>query len=71
MENRIRGAVFNRFPSISSFAKAIGWSRNKAFRIINMIQEPDVKEIEAMVKCIGVEDANTLVSIFFPDVFTK
>lgn len=70
MENHIRGIVFSMFSSISSFANAIGWKRNKASRIVNGIQEPSVEDMEAMAKCLNISDAATFVSIFFPELFT-
>lgn len=71
MENRIRGAVFNKFNSIVSFANAIGWQRNKASRIINGIQQPSIDDMEQMAKCLDIPDALTFVSIFFPQMSTK
>ena len=71
MENKIRGAVFSKFSSITSFADAIGWSRNKASRILNGIQEPSASDVEQMAMCLNVLDAATFVSIFFPALSTK
>ena len=71
MENHIRGAVFSRYPSIISFANAIGWKRTKASRILNGIQIPTVDEINKIAECLEINDAETFVSIFFPGKFTK
>ena len=71
MENTIRGAVFSKFPSVSSFAKAIGWKRNKASRIVNGEQSPSVEDMERMAVCLNIPDATTFMSIFFPQAFTK
>ena len=70
MENPIRGAVFSRFSSVSEFAKAIGWKQNKASRIVNGNQHPSVADMEQMSKCLGITDADTFVSIFFPSLST-
>ena len=71
MENQIRGAVFSKFPSIISFAEAIGWKRNKASRIVNGIQKPNAEEIEQIASCLEISDADVFLSVFFPGVFTK
>lgn len=71
MENHIRGAVFGKFKSISSFAEAIGWGRNKASRIVNGIQHPSAEDMEQIAECLEITDASVFVSIFFPAVFTK
>lgn len=66
MENTIRGAVFSKFSSISDFAKAVGWKRNKASRIVNLVQRPSAEDMEQMASVLGISDANKFVSIFFP-----
>lgn len=71
MENQIRGAVFSKFSSIASFARAIGWKQNKSSRIINGIQRPSGDDMEQMANCLGIKDASTFVSIFFPGMTTK
>ena len=71
MENPIRGAVFSKYPNVSSFAKAIGWHRNKASRIVKGEQSPSVKDMEEMAMCLNITDAVSFMSIFFPHAFTK
>lgn len=71
MENPIRGAVFSKFKSISAFAKAIGWTRNKASRIVNLITQPSVADIEKMAKVLDISDSDRFISIFFPAMTTK
>ena len=66
MENTIRGAVFSKFSSISAFAKAMGWKRNKASRIINLVQRPSAEDMEQMAVVLGISDADMFVHIFFP-----
>ena len=70
-ENRIRGAVFSKYPTIEAFANAIGWRRNKASRIVNGIQSPSVSDIEQMSKCLDIVETSTFMAIFFPMVSTK
>ena len=70
MENSIRGAVFSMYSTISAFADAIGWSRNKASRILNGIQKPTGDEMEQIANCLKISDASRFVSIFFPGKFT-
>ena len=70
MENQIRGIVFSKFSSISAFAGAIGWKRNKASRIVNGTQKPSAEDMEQMALCLNITDANDFISIFFPALFT-
>lgn len=71
MPNKIRGAVFSRFISISSFAEAIGWTRQKASRIVNGEQRPTADEMEKMARCLGINNADEFMAIFFPGESTK
>ena len=41
----LKSKVLGKFFSITAFAEAIGWSRNKASRIINGMQEPSCDDI--------------------------
>ena len=71
MENSLRGAVLSRFPSISSFANALGWDRKKASRIVNRQQLPSAKDMEEMADHLGIRDCDSFVHIFLPSVPTK
>ena len=71
MPNRLRGAIFSRFSTILSFADAIGWNRQKASRIVNGLQRPTASEMEEMAKCLGIEDSDEFMKIFFPQESTK
>ena len=71
MENKIRGAVFSKFPSILAFAKAIGWNRRKAAKIVNGTQRPNAEEMEAMAKQLGIDNAEDFMDIFFPNEYAK
>lgn len=66
MPNKIRGAVFSKFQSISAFADAMEWTRQKASRIVNGQQRPTAEDMEKMAKCLGIKNAKEFMSIFFP-----
>ena len=68
--NPIRGAVFNKFSSITEFADAIGWSRNKASRIVNGDQIPTADDIEKMAVCLDKATPDKFMSVFFPHLST-
>lgn len=70
MRNNLRGIIFNAYPSISSFARAMHWDRKKASRIINNKQEPSQKDIEEMVAVLKINNASDFVNIFFADLST-
>lgn len=71
MENKIRGAVFSRFSSVSEFAKAIKWPRQKASKIVNERQRPSAEEMEQMAKCLKINSAEDFMAIFFPEEYAK
>ena len=68
--NPIRGAVFNKYGSITEFANAIGWSRNKASRIVNLDQTPTAEDIEQMAVCLDTVVPEKFMSVFFPRLST-
>lgn len=69
-ENPIRGAVFKKFTSITEFAKAIGWSRNKASRVVNGDQIPTADDIEQMAIIFDTVSAEKFMPVFFPRLTT-
>ncbi len=69
-ENPIRGAVFKKFSSITEFADAIGWSRNKASRIVNGEQSPSAEDMEQMAVCLDIVSAEKFMPVFFPQLST-
>jgi transcriptional regulator with XRE-family HTH domain len=71
MRNKIRGVVFSRFPSISAFAEAIGWTRQKASKIVNGSQRPSAEDMEEMAKCLGINNAEDFMGVFFPGEYAK
>lgn len=65
MPNKLRGAIFSKYSSISSFADAIGWTRQKASRIANGLQRPGAEEIEEMARILSINNADDFMEIFF------
>lgn len=66
-----RSLVLGKYKSIAEFADAIGWSRNKASRIVNGVQEPDAEEMEQMAELFGINTADQFMEIFFARLSTK
>lgn len=65
-----RGLVLSKYKSISEFAQAVGWSRNKASRIVNGIQEPDANDMEIMAKALDIRTPERFMDIFFDQLST-
>ena len=65
-----RGLVFSRYKSVTDFAKAVGWSRNKASRILNGVQEPDSHDIVVMTKALNITSQKAFINIFFTELST-
>ena len=66
-----RSLVLGKYKSIAEFADAIGWSRNKASRIVNGVQEPDAEEMEQMAELFGINTADRFMEFFFARLSTK
>ena len=71
MENRLRGEVLAKYPTITAFAKAIKWDRKKASYIINHVRVPSVEDMYKMSDILGVTDCDSFVHIFLPELTTK
>ena len=70
MEN-YRGLIFSKYKSITEFAAAIGWTRNKASRIANGIQEPDAEDMERMADALDIVSPEQFMNVFFRQLSTK
>ena len=62
-ENKIRGIILGRYSSISAFARAVKWSRQKASSIICGKQEPSLDDCYVISLAVG-RDADEIASIF-------
>ncbi len=70
LELTIRGLVFSKYNSISEFADAMGWQRNKASRIVNRKQDPSKKDMEDMIAVLEIPKAS-IAPVFFGSMFTE
>ena len=66
-----RGLIFSKYKNITEFASAVGWTRNKASRIANGIQEPDAEDMERMADALGITSPEQFMYIFFRSLSTK
>lgn len=69
-ENKIRGIVLGHYSSITAFAKAVNWSRQKASSIIGGKQEPSLDDIYAISRAV-YKDADEIASIFLQNKTQK
>lgn len=69
MTTTLRGLVFSKYPSISAFAEAIGWSRGKASRIANGTQQPSKEDMEELIKLLEIPQ-QSVAPVFFGSMFT-
>ena len=65
----IRGVVYDKYKSISAFAQAIGWTRQKATLIVNGDQEPNLDDVDKMSKALNLDYEKT-ARFFFALVVT-
>lgn len=66
----LRGAILQKYPSATAFGKAMGWDRKKASDIMNGRRHPNADEMVQIAKDIGVTDASSFMSLFFPKLST-
>ena len=62
--NNLRGAVYSKFKNVAEFSKSLGWSYNKANRIINGRQQPDAREMIAIAHTLGIQTQKEFMQIF-------
>ena len=67
----LRGVIFSKYKTIGDFAAAIGWTRNKASRIVNGITDPDIDDIERLADVLDINTPDALINIFFASLSTK
>ena len=71
MKNELRGAVLAKYPSITAFAQELKWDRKKASRVVNRVQLPSVTDMYKMADVLDVNDPDSFVRIFMPNLTTK
>lgn len=71
MEMTLRGVILQKYPSATAFGKAMGWGRQKASNIMNGRIQPSAEDMIAIANTIGINDASSFMSIFFPSLSTK
>lgn len=71
MEMTLRGVVLQNYSSACAFGKAMGWNRQKASDIMNGRRQPSADEMIQIAKKIGIDDAQSFMTIFFPSMSTK
>ena len=62
---RLRGIVYSKFRTISAFADAIGWTRQKGTNIVNGVTEPSLNDVDKMAKALGMSFEET-AKFFLP-----
>ena len=55
----IRGVVYDRFRSIAAMADVIGWTRQKAWMIVNGQQEPSLDDCDKLAKALDMSFEET------------
>lgn len=65
----LKSKVLAKFFSITAFAVAIGWSRNKASRIVNGIQEPTCDDIVDLTTVLDLGEKE-FFDVFFARLST-
>lgn len=66
---KLKGIVLQKYFSITNFAAAMKWSRNKATRILNGVSEPTIDDIVSMTEVLEL-DEKTFFVIFFSRLST-
>ena len=64
--NKLRGAVYEKFPSSSACAVNIGWTKQKLSNILNGLQIPNVYDIKLIAESCELSNEK-LLDIFLPE----
>ena len=67
----VRGLALSKYQSISGFARAIGWTRNKASRILNGVTDPSSEDMTKISALLGINTPESFLHYFFADLSTK
>ncbi|MBR4193805.1 MAG: hypothetical protein IKQ54_05700 [Oscillospiraceae bacterium] len=70
MELTLRGLIFTKYRSISEFATAANWKRNKASRIANGTQQPSKADMETLISVLDIQEKQ-VAPVFFGSMFTE
>lgn len=70
MEMTLRGVILQKYPSASAFGKSMGWGRQKASDIMNGRRQPTADEMVLIANDVGIHDAKSFMSLFFPSLST-
>ena len=65
------GLAMDKYKTVTSFANAIGWGRQKASRILNGQRKPTIDDMEQIAAVLHIEDMASFLQIFFPRYATK
>jgi hypothetical protein len=68
--NKIRGLVYERYKTVSEFARDIGWSYSKANRIVNNRQDLSCDDIEKITLLFCINTQEQFFDIFFAPLST-
>lgn len=60
-----KGVALSMFKSISGFAKALGWSRSKASRVLSNLDSASMADIRDMCRVMRLSDPETIIALFF------
>ena len=66
----LRGVVMSKYKTSGECAQAIGWKRNKASRIVNGIQDPDITDMELLARTLDIKTQEDFIRIFFAPLST-
>lgn len=58
-----RATVYGKYKSIAAMARAIGWTRQKATKIVNEEQEPSLDDVSSLASALDLPFAE--VAEFF------
>ena len=49
-----RSVVYGKYKSIADFARSLGWTRQKTTNIVNMKQEPSLRDVNLMADALDM-----------------
>ena len=63
--NNLRGRIIAMYGTVKDFAVEVGWSKRRAYDIVNGKQEMTAKDIDTMCEWLKVDIPNEMRELFF------
>lgn len=68
--NKLRGWIYESYPSYNALAQQMGWSRQRLGRLVNCEVDPTLSDVASLAECIN-RPVGELVEFFLASQLPK